>query len=123
VSVSGVANPVMLKPVPEAEAAEMVTLAVPEFVSVTDCEPLVPTGTLPKFTLVGFAESPPRVPVPLRGIESVASVALLVIEMLPDALPVAVGANCAVKFTFRPAPMVTGAVMPVMLNPVPLALT
>jgi len=118
--VSGVDNPVMLKPVPDAAAAEIVTLADPEFVMVTDAEPLVPTGTLPKFTLVGLAARPPCVPVPVRGIESVASVALLVIEILPVALPAAVGANCAVKLTFRPAPMVTGAVMPVMLKPVPL---
>jgi hypothetical protein len=121
--VSGVDNPLMPKPVPDADAAEIVTLADPEFVNVTGVDPVVPRRTLPKFTLVGLAERPPSVPVPLSGMDSVASDALLVIAMLPDALPLAVGANCAVKFTFRPAPIVTGAVRPVMLNPVPLVVT
>ena len=35
-SVMGVVNPLMLKPVPEALAADIVTLAVPEFVRVID---------------------------------------------------------------------------------------
>ena len=52
-------NPVMLNPVPDAPAAEMVTLAVPVFVSVTGTDPLAPVSTLPKGTLVGLAESCP----------------------------------------------------------------
>jgi hypothetical protein len=41
--VTGTVKPLMLNPVPVAVAAVMVTLAVPVFVSVTDCEPLLPT--------------------------------------------------------------------------------
>lgn len=41
--VAGRVSPLMLNPVPLALAAVMVTLAVPVFVSVTDCEPLLPT--------------------------------------------------------------------------------
>jgi hypothetical protein len=58
-SVSGVDNPLMLKPAPEALAAEMVTLAVPPFASVIVCDALAPTRTLPKLKLEGLAVSCP----------------------------------------------------------------
>lgn len=60
----------------------------------------LPTPTLPNPTLAGLAEiwaCPAAAPDPLRGIESVAFDALLVIEILPDALPAVAGANCAVN--------------------------
>jgi hypothetical protein len=53
-SVDGVDKPLTLKPVPETLAAEIVTLAVPEFVRVMDTDPLVPTRRLPKLTLAGL---------------------------------------------------------------------
>lgn len=56
-SVIGMDNPAMPKPVPETLAEEIVTLAVPEFVRVMDCDPLLPTATLPKLTPVGLAVS------------------------------------------------------------------
>ena len=56
-SVSGIDNPVRLNPVPEALAAEIVTLAVPELLNAMVCVPLPPTTTLPKLTLEGFALS------------------------------------------------------------------
>ncbi len=43
-SVSGTDKPVMLKPVPEVLAAEIVTLAVPELLNVKVCVPLLPTA-------------------------------------------------------------------------------
>jgi hypothetical protein len=49
----------MLKPVPDAVACEIVTLADPEFVSVMVCDPLLPTATEPKLTLPGLALSCP----------------------------------------------------------------
>jgi hypothetical protein len=58
-SVVGADNPAMAKPVPETLAEEIVMLAVPEFVRVMDCDPLLPTATLPKLTLVGLEESRP----------------------------------------------------------------
>lgn len=120
--VTGTVKPLMLKPVPEALAAEIVTLAVPEFVSVIDCDVLPPTRTLPKFTLEGFAVSVPCDPVPLRAIEAGEPGALLVIEMLPVALPAVVGANWAVNDVFAPALMVVGMGRPLIVKPVPEAL-
>jgi len=58
-SVVGVDNPATAKPEPETLAEEIATLAVPEFVRVMDCDPLLPTATLPKLTLVGLAVSCP----------------------------------------------------------------
>jgi hypothetical protein len=117
--VMGTAKPLILKPVPEALAAEMVTLAVPEFVRVIDCDVLPPTRTLPKLTLEGFAVSVPCDPVPLRAIEAGEPGALLVIEMLPVALPEVVGANWAVNEMFAPALMVVGTGKPLIEKPVP----
>jgi len=55
----GVARPLILKPVPDTLAAEIVTLAVPLFFRVTVCELVSPTTTLPKLTLAGLTESCP----------------------------------------------------------------
>lgn len=52
-------KPPIENPVSEAVAAETITGAVPEFVSVTFTEPLPPTSTLPKLMLEEFAESEP----------------------------------------------------------------
>src|ERR1700683_1884647 len=117
--VRGTVNPLMVKPGPEALAAEIVTLAVPVFVKVTGTDPLLPTRRLPKLTLAGLAESAACVPVPVKATEG--SDALLMIEILPESTPVAVGANTAVKFAVWPAESVKGVVIPVTLNPVPVA--
>ena len=69
------------------------TLAVPELVIVTACDPLLPTKTFPKLKLDGLAVSCPCTPVPLKTIVAGEPGALLVIEMLPVALPVDAGAN------------------------------
>lgn len=122
-SVVGTDRPVMLNPVPEALPCEMVTLEVPEFVNVTFTEPLAPTSKLPKLMLDGFAARLPCTPVPVSGIEIIESLALLVIVMLPEALPVVVGANCAMKLVLWLAASVTGAETPTVVKPVPLALT
>jgi hypothetical protein len=60
-SVVGVDNPAMAKPEPETLAEEIVMLAVPEFVRVIGCDPLLPTATLPKLMLVGVTMSCRRV--------------------------------------------------------------
>ena len=83
---------------------------------------MLPTTTLPKLYDDGFALMEPCVPVPLRGIDAGEPAALLVMEMLPDALPAEVGANCAVIFALPPALIVAGSVRPDMLKPVPVAL-
>lgn len=56
-SVIGVASPLTAKPVPDAVACEMVMLAVPVFVNVIVCDPLLPTATEPKLTFAGLAPS------------------------------------------------------------------
>jgi hypothetical protein len=122
--VIGMLAPLMLNPVPESDAAVTVNVAVPAFVSVTVCVPLLPTETLPKATLAGLIVSCGcvAVPAPFKAIESGELGALLTIEMLPVALPAVVGENLAVNDALCPAFSVNGAVRPVMLNPVPDAL-
>jgi hypothetical protein len=120
-SVKGVDIPLRLKPAPEEVACEIVRLALPEFVSVTVWDPLLPTFTDPKFTLEGLAPSCPWVPVPDRAIAAGEPGALLTIETLPDAAPAAVGAKVAVNDALLPALMVIGIVPPLTANPVPVA--
>jgi len=48
--------------------------------------------------------------------------ALLLIETLPDALPGAVGVNCALKVLDCPGARENGKVNPLMPKPVPVAL-
>ena len=93
---------VMLLPVME-------TAAFPVLESVTVVGELVlPAATLPKLTLEGLALSVPCVPVPLRAIVAGDPGALLVIEILPEALPADVGANATVNARFAPALMLIG---------------
>ena len=55
--VSGTARPVMLKPLPDTVAWEIVTLALPALDSLIVCELLVPVTTLPKLALEGVGAS------------------------------------------------------------------
>jgi len=98
-SVSGTDKPVMLKPVPEALAAEIVTLAVPELLNVKVCAPLLPTSTLPKLKLEGLAVSAPCTPVPLKTIVAGEFVALLATLTLPVTLPAEAGAKVTLRVT------------------------
>ena len=54
---AGTARPLMLNPVPDAFAWEIVTLAVPLFFSLMVCVLVLPMPTLPKFTLAGVGAS------------------------------------------------------------------
>jgi len=123
ISVTGVAKPLMLKPVPEALADETTTFAVPVFVKVTGTDALAPLTRLPKLMLAGLGVSCPRVPMAVRGIDIDGSDASLVITIVPEKIPVFVGANCAVKVAFCPAAMVLGVANPVIAksNPPTLA--
>lgn len=111
----------MLNPVPDALPCKTEMLAVPELVNVTLTEPLEPTSKLPKLMLDGFAARLPCTPVPVSGIETVESLALLVMVMLPEAIPAVVGANCAVKLAVWLAASVNGAEIPTAVKPLPLA--
>jgi hypothetical protein len=59
VSVTGVAIPLKVNPVPLTPTFEIVTLVPPVLVTVSDSVCFVPTCTLPKLKLVGFD---PRAP-------------------------------------------------------------
>ena len=71
---------------------------------------LFPTTTFEKATLAGEAETSDCTPVPLREIVVGEPAALLVIWMLPAALPDPVGLKVTVKGVFPPALIVFGAV-------------
>lgn len=119
--VLGNERPLELNPVPLTLAAVIVTLALPPFDRVIVCELLFPVITLPKFTLDGFADNCGCTPVPLNGMDAGDPGALLVSEMLPEALPVAPGANFTVKEVLPPAAIVAGMARPEMLKPFPEA--
>jgi len=114
---------VIVKPAPAIVAPVMDTGAVPGFDNVTEAEPLLPTETLPKFTLAGLAAKDPWVPVPARATDTVESEALPVIVTLPEAAPAAVGVNVAEKGALAPAAIVCPTVTPVTPKPVPVGLT
>src|SRR5260370_885178 len=117
-------TPLALKPAPVTVTPEMVTLEFPLLVSVTGNPLLPPTFTLPKLRLVGLAPSRnvAATPVPLSAIVRGEPGALLVIEAVPLALPAVVGENVVLKEVLCPGLRVSGAVIPLMVNPVPEAL-
>jgi len=88
-----VERPVMLKPFTAGVTCEKVSVELPPFWRVMVCELLVPFTTLPKLTLVGFAEICAWVPVPESGIVSGEFEALLVIVKLAATAVSDVGAN------------------------------
>jgi hypothetical protein len=92
-SVTGVVNPLKLKPAPEELADEITTLAVPVFVTVTEIDSLAPVIRLPKLMLAGLADSRPCVPMPVNGMVNDGFEALLLIVIVPTEFPVAVGVN------------------------------
>lgn len=116
---SGKVNPLSLKPVPETAAAVIVTFVPPAFFKVTVCDAALPITTLPKLTLVGLAvTSPAGTPAPERGRFTVP--VSVVKAILPLTVPSVAGANCTLKLALSPAARVNGAVMPVIVNPVPV---
>jgi hypothetical protein len=114
---------VIVKPAPAIVAPVMDTGAVPGFDNVTEAEPLLPTETLPKFTLAGFAAKDPWVPVPAKATDTVESETLPAIVTLPEAAPAAVGVKVALKDALAPAAIVCPTATPVTPNPVPAELT
>jgi len=80
---------------------------------------LLPTVMLPKLRLVGFDPSVPgATPVPDNGMVRVGAFEVMV--TLPPTLAAEAGVNVTVKVALCPAVSVTGAVIPLKLNPVPL---
>jgi len=104
------------------ELAAVTVTFVPLAVRLPDAVPPVPTTTLPKPRVVGVTVSCPAaaVPVPDSGIVSVGLVAFEVTVTLPLALAADCGVNVTLKVALCPAVSVTGAVIPLAVNPVPL---
>ena len=93
-TVSGAVSPDMLKPVPLRVACEIARSAVPMFESFTVWLADVFTVRLPKLTAVGarlIAGVSVVTPVPVRLTVTGVLLALLLIEMLPEAAPAVVG--------------------------------
>jgi hypothetical protein len=123
VIVTGSDNPPTLNTELFVLAAVTVTLA-PLAVRLPDPVPLVPTTTLPMPRVPGATVSWPaaEVPVPDSGIVKVGLDAVDVIVTLPLAAPAVSGANETLKLALCPDVNVTGTVIPLSVNPVPLML-
>lgn len=99
VRVVGKVRPLTEYPVPVTLAWEMVTVAPPVLVTVSDLLPGLPTCTLPKARVVGFADKDPgATPVPERPILS-GEFAFDVMARFPLTAPAAVGTNTTLKLT------------------------
>jgi hypothetical protein len=104
-------------------AAETLTELLPVFDRVTVWLAVLPTRTLPKFTLVGDALSNcvgGAVAVPDKLTTGGVLGALLTTVNDPVKLPVVVGAKRTVSVAELPAATVNGNVAPTRLNPVPV---
>jgi hypothetical protein len=121
--VTGAVIPVVLNPAPVTVTEEIVTVALPPFVRLMVCELFVPVVTLPNAAVVGVADNCGCVPVPLREIVSGELGALLTTVIVPVTIPAALGPKTALNVAALPAPMVTGAVIPVVLKPAPVTVT
>jgi hypothetical protein len=106
--------------VPLTVTFEIVSVAVPVFVSVSACVFVCPSTTLPKLKVDGVTLNPACTPVPLKLIVNGEPLALLVTVTVPVAFPAAVGVNFAVKLKVWEGASVAGVLTPVRLNPVPL---
>lgn len=120
-TVAGRLRPLTANPVPDADAAEIVSAAVPVLLNVTDCEPVVPTATFPKLTLEGLMLNCGCgvAPVPFSVMTRDGSDAVLVTVMLPLVAPAVVGAKVTVSAADCPPPSVAGVETPLTLNTLP----
>ena len=118
-------TPLALKPAPVTPTLEIVTLALPLFVNTALSELLLPTFTFPKLRLEVLSPNSlvAARPAPLSAMASGEFGALLVKVTEPVTAPAVVGANTALNVAEPPAPMFSGAVMPVVLKPVPATVT
>jgi hypothetical protein len=114
-----------VNPVPVSVILETVTLAFPEFVTVTLKLDVLPVFTLPNARLVVLKDRVcvAAIPVPLRAISAGVLGALLTTDTLPLEAPAALGANCTVRFAALPAAMFNGSASVPVLKPVPVTLT
>jgi hypothetical protein len=124
VKVTGTVIPLTLNPAPLAVTEEIVELVPPTLVKVSDRVCVVDTGTLPKLSVVGFdTKVPGEVPVPVSAIVNVGFDASELTVTLPLLAPLDSGVNETLNVALCPAVKVTGAEIPLTLNPVPLTST
>jgi hypothetical protein len=103
-------------------ACEIVTLEVPELVSVPGKLVLLPTCTVPKLRLAGLAATvPPETPAPESETLSVGFDPLLAIVMPPLTEPLDWGANATLNTVLCPGERVSGSANPLKLKPFPVA--
>ena len=114
--VAGVVTPLPVKPVPVTLTVERFKSAVPEFVIVSACVPVVPSVTLPNAIVVELTEIAGAVatPVPVSATLEGEVGALLVMDTLPGKLPTVVGANVTLKLVELPAEIVAGVARPLI---------
>ena len=115
------AEPLRVKPVPVTLTWEMLTAALPVFVSVTLCVALALRVSLPKLNKVvlGVSWRTGDKPVPLSGIVVGEFGALLTSVRLLEELVPDVGVKLTVKVVDFPGANVSGKARPVRPNPVP----
>jgi len=119
---TGAEIPLNAKPVPLIATFEIVTVEPPVFVIVSDNGSLLPTCTVPKLRLAGFAlNAPTDAPTPASVMVKVGFGASEVIVTLPLAAPVDVGPNVTVNVALCDTFNATGVDMPLTLNPLPVA--
>jgi hypothetical protein len=121
-SVRGKVTALNPKPEPLTVACVMLRLALPGLLTVTVCVLVMPTVTLPKFTLVGTTEIWGCTPVPASEIVAGELLALLTTVTLPVELPTRLGENPTSSETPWPTNRVTGGMTPPAVKPVPLTL-
>ena len=93
---------------------------------VSESDPVLPTFTLPKLRLVGFALSVPAAtatPVPDNGIDMLELLASELMIADPVTYPLTFGEKVTVKVAVFEAARVTGVVIPLKEKPVPPTVT
>ena len=112
---TGKLSPLVLKPLPATPTWLIVNTPVPLLLTFTVCVLAVPTGTLPKLTLVGVSASPACTPVPLIAITE-----LDPCELMTVTFPVTLSAAVGLKATFIdfacPGVSSTGVVIPLVFT-------
>ena len=124
-SVTGVLAPFTPNPVPLGIICEIVTSEFPVFVMPTfsETDPAVATFPKPMLVLVNASVRMAATPVPLSANVLGEEGALLTIDRLPGTVPAAVGRYCTLSELVAPGFKDSGRVMPLALNPLPVAFT
>ena len=115
-------TPVIEKCAPLTATLEIVTSEFPVFVSVSPCDPLLPSNTSPKANpvVLGVSARVDVTLVPFNASINGEFGALLAKANEPVAFPLADGANTTLNVAFCPGVIVSGVANPAVPNPAPL---